>query len=182
MKKFFMAFATVAAMLLMTACGNKNASTSETTNGEETAAPAEVKYDNFTVEKYGVSVDVPQGMHRTDDPVMDNGALWSFVPEDSEDFPIDASMGIGVYETYFGDYTQEKVEQYFNEEIPEDATDKKLGDMEYTYSVEGEYINEYHRVVYYGNRSIDVNVAYTDKYADKIGGEIRDHIFESLKW
>ena len=185
MKKKLLSIAALATMMLITSgCGNKSANaTSETTTDEETAqATTEVAYETYTVEKYGVSVDVPEGMHRTDDPVMDNGAIWSFVTEDSGDLPIDASMSIGVYETNFGDYTQEKVEQRFNEDIPSDATQKELGDMEYTYSVEGEYINEYHRIVYFGNKSIDVNVAYTDQYADKMGGDVRDHIFASLKF
>ena len=185
MKKSLITIAAIAAMLLVAGCAGKSASTTtETTTDEEAAAPVEVTYETYTVEKYGVSVDVPQGMHRTDDPVMDNGAIWSYVAEGSGDFPIDASMSVGVYETYFGDYTQEKVAQYFNEDIPEDATTKELGDMEYTYSVEGEgdFINEFHRVVYFGNKSIDVTVSYTAKYADKLGGDVREHIFQSLKW
>ncbi len=183
MKKYLMSFAAVAAMLLMAACGNKSANTTnDNAEAEEAAAPIEVTYDDFTVEKYGASVDVPQGMRRTDTPVMDNGGCWSFVPEDADDFPIDAAVQFSVNETYFGDYTKEKVEQYFNEDIPEDATTKELGDMEYTYSVEGEYINEYHRVMYKGNLCADVTVAYTEKYADKLGGDIRDHILQSMTW
>lgn len=178
-----MTIAAIAAMLLVAGCAGKSASTTtETTTDEEAATPVEVTYETYTVEKYGVSVDVPQGMHRTDDPVMDNGAIWSYVAEGSGDFPIDASMSVGVYETYYGDFTQEKVAQYFNEDIPEDATTKELGDMEYTYSVEGEYINEYHRVMYKGNLCADVTVAYTEKYADKLGGDIRDHILQSMTW
>ena len=178
-----MTIAAIAAMLFVAGCAGKSASTTtETTNDEEAAAPVEVTYETYTVEKYGVSVDVPQGMHRTDNPVMDNGGCWSMVPEDAGDLPIDAAVQFSVNETYFGDYTKEKVEQYFNEDIPEDATEKQLGDMEYSYSVEGEYINEYHRVMYKGNLCADVMVSYTDKYADKLGGDVREHIFQSLKW
>ncbi len=181
-----MTIAAIAAMLLVAGCAGKSASTTtETTTDEEAATPVEVTYETYTVEKYGVSVDVPQGMRRTDDPVMDNGGCWSFVPEESGDFAVDAAVQFSVNETYFDDYTPEKVEQYFNEDIPSDATSKELGDMEYTYSVEGEgddYINEYHRVMYKGKLCADVMVSYTTKYADKLGGETRDHILQSMKW
>lgn len=182
MKKYLITFAAVVAMLLVASCGNKSANTTNESAGEEAVAPAEVTYESFDIETCAATCDVPQGMRRTDDPVMDNGGVWTFVPEESEDFPIDATVQFSVNETYFDDYTQEKVERYFNEDIPSDATSKELGDMEYTYSVESEFINEYHRVMYKGKLCADVTVAYTEKYADKLGGDIRDHILQSMKW
>lgn len=181
MRKYLMSFAALAAMVLLAGCGNKAANTSE--GGADEPAATDVAYETFTVEKYGVSFEIPQGMHRTDNPVMDNGACFSMVPEGSGDMAIDAAVDIGVYESMFVDnYTQEKVEEDFNESVPEDATAKQLGDMEYTYAVEGEYINEYHRVVFNGNRSINITVSYDDKYVDKLGGDVREHIFQSLKY
>ena len=183
MKKTLLSFAAVAAMLLVASCGNKSANTANDNAEEETKseAPVEVTYENFNVEKYGLTIDVPQGMRRTDNPVMDNGACWTFVPEDANDFPIDATVQVSVNETYLGDFTKEKVKERFDEDTAE-ATEKKLGEMEYTYGIEAEYINEYHRVIYKGNMVADVTVAYTPKYAAKLGGDIRDHIFQSMKW
>ena len=94
MKKIVMSIAAVAAMLLVASCGNKTANadseTKEASDGTTeatTSAKAQEKttYEQFTVEKYGVTVDVPTGMRRTDDPVMDNGACWTLVPEDDDD-------------------------------------------------------------------------------------------------
>lgn len=189
MKKFMMSFVALAAMLLVTSCGNKNANTNAGAEAEaeaatEAEAPAEVTFETFTVEKYGVTIDVPKGMRRTDDPVMDNGAIWSFVPEDDpDDFPIYAAMDVSVYESFYSDYTDEKIQEEFNS-IPEDATDKKLDleNKEYYYAIEGGTINEYHRVIFKGNQSATTIVSYTDKYAKKLGGEVRDRILNSLSF
>lgn len=184
MKKLVMSFAALAMMMLAASCGgNKSANAEATAEGEAEAAPAEVTYETFNVEKYGVSIDVPQGMRRTDDPVMDNGALWSFIAEnDPEDFAVSAGMGISVYE-YYEEYTDEKIQKEF-ESIPEEAIDRKidLEKKEYSYSLEGQYLNEYNRVMYKGNLCVIGHVTYSEKHADKLGGDIRDHILGSMKW
>ena len=175
MKKFMMSCAAVTMMLFAASCGNKG------TNSE---AAADVAFETFNVEKYGVTIDVPQGMHRTDDPLMDNGALWSLVPaDDPVDFAIYAAMDVSVYESSYYDYTDEKIEEEFNS-IPTEATSKQLDleKKEYSYAIEGDIINEYHRVIFKDNLSATAIVSYTEKYADKMGGEVRDHILNSLKF
>ena len=126
MKKIVMSIAAVAAMLLVASCGNKTANadseTKEASDGTTeatTSAKAQEKttYEQFTVEKYGVTVDVPTGMRRTDDPVMDNGACWTLVPEDDDDFPIYAAMAIGVYESFYGEYTDERIKEEFENDM-----------------------------------------------------------------
>ena len=188
MKKLVMSFAALAMMLFVASCGNKGANANADANAnaeaEAAEAPAEVIYEVYNVEKYNVSIEVPQGMRRTDNPVMDNGAIWSFVPEDDPtDFAVYASMSVGVYESFYGDYTDEKIQEEFNG-IPEEATDKKLDleKKEYYYAVESETINEYHRVIFKENKQADATVSYTKKYEDKIGGEIRDRILNSIKF
>jgi predicted small lipoprotein YifL len=185
MKKLVMSFAALAMMLALASCGNKSANANANAESEAAdEASVEVAYDVYNVEKYNVSIDVPQGMRRTDDPVMDNGAIWSFIPEDDPtDFAIYASMSVGVYESFYGDYTDEKIQEEFNG-IPDDATDKKLDleKKEYYYAVESETINEYHRVIFKGNLEANATVSYTQKHADKIGGDIRDRILNSIKF
>lgn len=183
MKKFVMSFAAVAAMLLLASCGNQSTNNASA-EGEEADAPAEVAYETFTAEKYNASFELPQGMRRTDDPVMDNGGCWTMVPEDDNDFPIYAGVDFGVYETLFGDYDDERIQREFDEDIPEEAEKTlDLEKKEYTYAIPSEEgISEYHRVVFKGNKSINVTVAYTPRWADKLGGEIRDHILQSAKF
>lgn len=188
MKKFAMSFVAMAAMLLMASCGNKSNNANADAEGttKEAVATEAVSYETFTVEKYNVSVEVPTGMRRTDDPVMDNGAIWTVVPEDDNDFPIYGSVSIGVYESMFGDYDNEKIQREFDEDIPEEAEKTlDLEKKEYTYrvmSTEEDGINEIHRVFFKGNQSVNVTVSYTKRWESKIGGEVCDHIMNSAKF
>ena len=169
--------------LAFASCGNTNSSTNTNSdaNKKTNEAPAKVTYETFTVEKYGASFELPKGMRRTDNPKMDNGGAWTFVPE-SEMFAVNAAVDFGVYESIFGDYDDERIQREFNEDIPEEAVKKlDLEKKEYTYSV-GEEYKEFHRVLFKGNQSIHVIVVYTDEYASKLGGEVRDHILNSAKF
>ena len=170
--------------MILAACGNGGSNTNSDTksNAENKEAPTEVAYEQFAVEKYGVTIDVPKGMRRTDNPVMDNGACWTLVPENDNDFPIYAAMDLGVYESFLGDYTDERIQREFDEDIPEEAEKHlDLAKKEYTYSV-GEDIKEFHRVIFNGNKSINVTVSYTDRWEPQLGGEVRDHIMNSVKF
>lgn len=179
MRKFVMSFAAVAAMLLMASCGNKSTNNAAAEGEAEAEAPAEVAYEQFVVEKYGASFELPQGMRRTDDPQSDNGGCWTMVPEDDDDFPIYAGVDFGVYESMFGEYDDERIQREFDEDIPEEAEKSlNLEKKEYTYSV-GDNIKEFHRVIFKGNKSINVIVSYTDRWESKLGGEVRDHILNS---
>lgn len=191
MKKIVMSFAAVAAILLAASCGNKTtkADTEEkeasdgTTEATATAkAEEKTAYEQFTVEKYGVTVDVLKGMRRTDNPVMDNGACWTLVPEDDNDFPIYAAMALGVYESYYGDYTDERIKEEFEKDIPEEAEKQlDLEKKEYTYWIDGS-IKEFHRVVFKGNRQLNVTISYTDRWEKQLGGDVRDYIMNSAKF
>ena len=183
MRKLSM-IAIAAFAMIFAACGNSGSKTSSDakTDAENNEASTEVTYEQFTVEKYGVTIDVPKGMRRTDNPVMDNGACWTLVPENDDDFPIYAAMELGVYESFLGDYTDERIQREFDEDIPEEAEKHlDLEKKEYTYSV-GENIKEFHRVVFNGNKSINVMVSYTDRWEPQLGGEVRDHIMNSAKF
>ena len=189
MKKYLMSFAAVAAMLLVASCGNKSANANggaesgDSVETATTAAAAEVAYEQFKVEKFNVTADVPKGLRRTDNPVMDNGANFTMVPEDDDDFPIYAAVQIGVYESMFGNYDDARIKKDFEESVPKEAVKNlDLENKEYTYSLESETINEYHRVVFKDNKYISVLVSYTKRWEDKLGGEVRDHILNSAKF
>lgn len=186
MKKFVMSFAAVAAMLLVASCGNKsgNASASAEGSAEGEEAAAEVTYEQFKVEKYNVTLDIPKGVRRTDDGSRDNGAIWTVVPEDDDDFPIYGGLSVGVYESAFGDFDDAKIQKTFDEDIPQEATDKKLDKekKEITYSVPGESVSEFNRILFKGNQQLTVTVNYSKRWESKLGGEIRDHILNSAKF
>jgi hypothetical protein len=81
-----------------------------------------------------------------------------------------------------GDYTDERIQREFDEDIPEEAEKHlDLEKKEYTYSV-GENIKEFHRVVFNGNKSFNVTVSYTDRWEPQLGDEVRDHIMNSAKF
>lgn len=169
----------MAAMLLaFAACGNKGSNT----NSDKKNNATEVAYEQFNIEKYGVTFDLLKGMRRTDDPAGDNGGAWTLVPKNDNDFPIYASVQIGVYESWFGPYDDERIQREFNEDIPEEAVKNlDLEKKEYTYSIDGD-IKEFHRVIFKDNQQINVLVSYTDRWEPKLGGEVRDHILNSAKF
>lgn len=179
MKKVMMSFAVVAATLFMASCGNQSTNNA---SAEGEAEAAEVAYETFKIEKYNASVDLVQGMRRTDDPQMDNGGLFTVVPEDADDFPVYGCVDASVYESYV-EYTDERIQNEFNN-IPEESVDKviDLEKKEFSYTVPSETISEYHRCIYRGNLSASVTVAYSEKYAKQLGGEVCDHILKSLKF
>lgn len=179
MKKVMMSFAVVAATLFMASCGNQSTNNA---SAEGEAEAAEVAYETFKIEKYNASVDLVQGMRRTDDPQMDNGGLFTVVPEDADDFPVYGCVDASVYESY-EEYTDERIQNEFNN-IPEESVDKviDLEKKEFSYTVPSETISEYHRCIYRGNLSASVTVAYSETYAKQLGGEVCDHILKSLKF
>lgn len=183
MRKLVISFAAVAALLLMASCGGNKGGNANAEAADEKEAAPEVAYEQFTVEKYNVSIDYVKGMRRTDDPVMDNGAIWTLVPEDGDDWPIFASLSIGVYEAYEGEYTDEKIQKAFDEDIPAEAEKKlDLEKKEYTYGIPSETVSEYHRVFFKGNLEVNVTVSYSPKWEPQLGGEVRDHIMNSAKF
>ena len=176
----------VIATLAMTfaACGNQSGSNTETKNkNEPKSEPAKVAYEQISIEKYGVTFDILKGMRRTDDPsTSDNGGAWTLVPEDDDDFPIYATVQCSVYESFLGDFDDERIQSDFDNEIPKEAEKTlNLEKKEYTYSV-GESIKEFHHVYYKGNQQISILVAYTDRWEPQLGGEVRDHILNSVKF
>lgn len=184
--------AIAATVMVFAACGNNgsnaksdkksNDTIAEVTPKQNNDAPAEVAYEQFTIEKYNVTFDILKGMRRTDDPSSDNGGAWTLVPENDNDSPINAAVQIGVYESWFGDYDDERIQRAFDEDIPEEAEKKlDLEKKEYSYSV-GEEYKEFHRVIFKDNLQIEVLVVYTDRWEPKLGGEVRDHILNSAKF
>lgn len=165
------------------ACGTQGGSnTNNTTEEPKNEAPAEVAYEQITIEQYGVTFDILKGMRRTDNPASDNGGSWTLVPEDDDDFPIYATVQCSVYESFLGTFDDERIQSEFDNEIPKEAEKKlDLEKKEYTYSV-GENIKEFHHVYFKDNQQINILVAYTDRWEPKLGGEVRDHILNSVKF
>ena len=175
--------AIVAMSMTIAACGNSGSIGNSGSNADDSkkGKEAPVAYEQIKIEKYGASFDLPKGMRRTDNPQMDNGGAWTFVPEDYF-FAIDAAVDFSVYESIFGDYTDERIQREFDEDLPEEAVKTlDLAKKEYRYSVDGEN-KEFHRVIFKDNKSINVMVVYTDEWASKLGGEVCEHVLNSAKF
>ena len=181
MKKVTLIAIAVIAMTFIS-CGNSASNTNSDAEKKSDDAPAEVAYEQINIEKYGVTFDILKGMRRTDNPASDNGGAWTLVPEDDSDFPIYATVQCSVYESILGDFDAERIQSDFDNEIPEEAEKSlDLEKKEYTYSV-GEDLKEFHHVYYKGNQQISILVAYTDRWEPQLGGEVRDHILNSVKF
>ena len=183
MKKVTLIAIAVIAMAF-TSCGNSGSNTNANSDSGKKSndAPAEVAYEQINIEKYGVTFDILKGMRRTDDPSDDNGGVWTLVPENDDDFPIYATVQVGVYESWLGDYDDLRIQSEFDEDLPEEAVKKlDLEKKEYTYSIDGD-IKEFHRVIFKDNKQINVLVAYTDRWEPQLGGEVRDHILNAAKF
>ncbi len=179
-KVFFMAMA-VAAMTL-TACGNKNNQAAANGEAAETdnKATGYVVYEN---ENYGYSVEVPAWMTRHDPQIgAESGTIFMNNPEDILD--------INRIETYGSDggslgdpFTPESVKRRFDIDMEDrpDAINASCNDTSYTYTMPGEAHTSITREVYKGMKLVSVTVDFDDDMADKLGGEVAEHILNSIK-
>jgi hypothetical protein len=196
MKKIFVEFAAVTAMLLVASCGNKSgnaevaaatetAAEPETETLAETVDPAEptgeVAYESFTFERFGVSFDVLKGMTLKADPATEDFLSWTLVPETDQDMPFYASQTLNVTESMTGEYDKQKIQESFdNVDYPDKKLD--LGNNEFTYSIKGDEVNEFHRVLFKGKFQANFGVIYAPRWEKRLGGEICKHILSSAKF
>jgi len=199
MKK--LAFITIAALtMILAACGNQDdtkkdgksenetssqASNQDETNGENKSkgtTTGEVSYITYTNEKYGFSVDVPKGMIQKGELMGDEGTVFS---ADSDDSGITFNrIDISGGKQYFDEeYTPEKVKEEFEDWLDgKDVTTKECGDNYFSYTIKGQYVNELHRFVYNGTKKAMISICYEDDHEKQLGGEVAEHVFNSVKF
>lgn len=174
-------FVAMAMLALMASCGNKSQ--------KEGAAEAEQKstWQTYTNDNYGYSIEVPGDMTKRETMVEENGTIFSY---DGEEGVTLNRIDITGSKDMFGDeYTPERIKAYYEDEIAiMNPTSSECGDNYYTYTILGgehgdkiqcDQINYY---VYNGSRCVSVVVCYEKDHADKLGGEVAEHVFKSVKF
>ena len=175
--------AIAALTLLLAACGGNKGGAQSTDNQSTETTDKKVSYITYTNEKYGYSVEVPDFLSKRETLIEENGTIFS---DDGPDGGTLNRIDIGAYESMFiEEYTPEKIKENFEEEVAkrgDDITSKECGDNYYTFSSEGEYVNEIIYVTFKGNVSLIVSIYYDSDHASKFTGEVADHVFKSAKF
>ena len=161
MKKIVMSFLGLVMAALMTVSCGGNAGT--------------ITYTN---EKYGFTVEVPGDLRQIVGLMPDDGTVYSADPEGGFTFNrIDIT---GSSEFSGEEYTAEKIQEDF-EFWTEEATEKQLGDHEFTYTKPGE-ITEMCKQVFSGSKKVIVTIYFDADHADQLGGDAAKKVFDSIKF
>ena len=166
------------------ACGNKSGNAAgenkdekkiENTS-EEKATPTYITYTN---EKYGFSVEVPDGMTRNGELMGEEGTVYSI--EDGSGISLNRIDISGGKQIFDEEYTPEKVKkdfEYWTEN--KDVFSKECGDDYFEYIMKGELLTELYHFVYKGNKVAMISVCYDADHEKQLGGEVAKHVFNSV--
>ena len=185
MKKLTL-FAIAALAMAFVSCGNQNGNKTEKepeqNTKDETVNPStdQVTYITYTNDKYGFSVEVPQGMIKKGELMGDEGTVY-VVDEESGAFN---SIGIsGSKQIFDEEYTPEKVRKDFEYWIEgKDVASMDCGDDYFTYTLKGEMLTEIYRHVYQGTKVAMVSIYYDEDHEEQLGGEVAEHVLNSIQF
>lgn len=176
-------FVVVAMLALMTtACSGNKSQKEGAAEAGQTEAEQKSAWQTYTNDKYGYSIEVPGDMTKRETMTEENGTIFSY---DGEEGVTLNRIDITGSEDMFGDeYTPERIKAYYEDDIAnKDVTSSECGDNYYTYSIlGGEYCDQINYYVYNGSRCVSVVVCYEKDHADKLGGEVAEHVFKSVKF
>lgn len=179
MKKIvFMALAVLA--MMTTACDNKKSKT-EAAEGEQTEQQGQT-WQTYTNDNYGYSVEVPGDMTKRETLTEDNGTIFSYDGAEGVTFNrIDITGGKDMFDD---EYTPERIKARYEDDIANmDVTSSECGDNYYTYSIlGGEYCDQINYYFFNGSRYVTVVVCYEPDCKDKLGGEVAQRVFKSIKF
>jgi len=181
MKKLTL-IAIAALAMTFAACGNQDGAKSDAKSDDKTEnkTEAQVSYKTYTNEKYGFSVEVPSGMFQKGEMMGEEGTVFSDIDEGVSFNRIDISGSKNYNDEA---YTPEKVKQEFEEWIEgKDVVYQECGDNYFTFSLEGQYVNEIYRNVYNGTKVAMVSVCYEPDYEKQLGGEVAKHVLNSIQF
>ena len=180
MKKVLFNIAIVAAGLFVASCGNKNATSTANEGQAEQAAEG---FTTYTNDKFGYSVDVPDWMTRHDPEMGDgNGTIYLSNPDDMLDIN---RIDIGAYNDSFDEaFTPERVKSRFESDIEDlnNVTEKECGDTYYTFTRKSEDSGHITMTknLFKDKKYVVVTIDYDADKADKLGGNVAKHIFNSI--
>lgn len=164
--------AIAALALTFAACGEKNA------NGE---SAGEEGYTIYTNDKYGFTVDVPEGLEQIKGLMPEEGTVYSADKGQTAKLNrIDIAGGKQIFDE---EYTPEKVKAEFKswtENIEADTTE--CGDSYFAYTIKSEQFTEMHRHVFKGSKKAMLSVCFDDAHEKQLGGDVAKHVLESVKF
>ena len=179
MKKFAF-FAVAALAMTFAACGNQNGSDTKKENKEE--APKAVTYMTYTNDKYGFTVEVPEGMTRRGEAMGDEGTVFS-LEDDSHSVTFNRIDISGNENSYGEDYDIKKEAEGIMEFYDfSDRTNVEIGDNYFTYTSPSESINQIDYIVVNGTKMVSIAICYEPDFEKQLGGEVAQHVFKSVKF
>lgn len=178
MKKLFL-MAIAALAMTFTACGNKSANNAEAGAEGEGEQEGYIVYTNDT---YGFTVEVPAWMKRVD-PKVDPESGPTFMSNPDDMFDLNRVTIYGDNDGYVYDpWTPENVKKRFDSTIEDmsDVTEQECKDMEFCYTRKGDG----HTTIEYNKfkdmKQVTITIDFDDDKADRLGGDVAKHIFESV--
>ena len=179
MKKFTF-FAIAALAMTFAACGNQNGANTKKENKEE--APKAVTYMTYTNDKYGFTVEVPEGMTRRGEAMGDEGTVFS-LEDDSHSVTFNRIDISGSTQMYGEDYDIKKEAEDMMEFFDySDRTNVEIGDNYFTSTAPGESITQIDYIVVNGPRMVSIAICYEPEFEKQLGGEVAQHVFKSVKF
>ena len=174
MKKSTLIMLTAIAMTFV-ACGNNGGDGAESKNGKN----AETKYQIYTNDKYGFTVEVPSVMTQRGEAMGDEGTVFSL--ESKKDEITFNRIDISGDTNWEGDYTIESVVESLKDWHDfSEFTDVKQGDNYITYTIPGQYVTQIDYFVINGPKKVSISVCYEPGFEKQLGGEVAQHVFNSV--
>ena len=175
MKKITLIMFAALAMTFV-ACGNKGGNGTESKDGKK----AETKYQTYTNEKYGFTVEVPSVMTQRGEAMGDEGTVFSL--ESNKDEITFNRIDISGDNNMEGEnYTIEGVIESLKEWHDfSEFTDFKQGDNYFTYTIPGQYVTQIDYFVVKGPKKVSISVCYEPGFEKQLGGEVAEHVFNSI--
>ena len=169
--------------MTFTACGNKNGEKAESNGENAENVESEAAYITYTNDKYGFTMEVPNGLYQNEEPTATNedGTIYLIEKGGLVFNSISVTGGKQIFDE---DYTPEKVKAEYEEEMEgkEDVASQECGDDYFTYTIKGDYCTEIHRNVYSGPKRVYLTICYEPEHEAQLGGEVAEHVAQSLKF
>ena len=162
--------------LAFVACGNQGGTGAESKNGKN----AETKYQTYTNDKYGFTVEVPIEMTRRGEAMGDEGTVFSLESKKDE-FTFNRIDISGDENNYGEDYDIQKVAEGIMDFYDfSDRTNVEIGDNYFTYTSPDEMATQINYIVVNGPKMVSIVICYEPGFEKQLGGEVAEHVFKSV--
>lgn len=175
MKKITLIMLAALAMTFV-ACGNKGGNGAGSQNNEN----AEMKYQTYTNDKYGFTVEVPSVMTQRGEAMGEEGTVFSLESREDE-FTFNRIDISGDENNYGEDYNiKEYAESYMEIFDFSDKTNVEIGDNYFTFTDASDLVTQISYIVVNGPKMVSIAVCYEPGFENQLGGEVAQHVFKSV--